>query len=55
MVDSTFYKSTIKSKTVYYYYVTYASEAVVKSCSVKQAFLEISQNSQENAVLETLF
>ena len=25
--------------TVYYYYVTHASEAVVRSCSVKKAFL----------------
>ena len=35
--------------TVYYYYVTYASEAVARSCSVKQAFLEILQSSEENA------
>ena len=39
------YRSTIK-RTAYYYYDTYASEAVVKSCSVKKAFLQISQNSQ---------
>ena len=34
--------------TVYCYNVTCALQAVV-SCSVKMAFLEISQNSQENA------
>ena len=41
--------------TVYYYYVTYASETVVKSCSVKKAFLQISQNSQENACASLSF
>ena len=41
--------------TVYYYYVTYASEAAVKSCSIKKAFLEISQNSQENAYARVSF
>ena len=41
--------------TVYYYYVTYASEAVVRSCSVKKTFLEISQNSQENACARVSF
>ena len=41
--------------TVYYYYVTYASEAVVMSCSVKKAFLEISQNSEENACARVSF
>ena len=35
--------------TVYYYYLTYASEAVVRSCSVKKLFLKISQSSHENA------
>ena len=35
--------------TVYYYYVTYPSEGVFRSCSVNKEFLEISQNSQENA------
>ena len=35
--------------TLYYYYVMYASEAVVKSCLVKMTFLEILQNLQENA------
>ena len=39
----------------YYYYVTYASEAVVKSCSVKKAFLEILQNSLENACARVSF
>ena len=34
--------------TVYYYYVTYTEEAVVRKYSAKNAFLEISQNSQEN-------
>ena len=43
--------------TVCYCYVTYASKVVVKSCSVKKSFLEISQNSQENACarVECLF
>ena len=41
--------------TVYYYYVMYASGAVVKSCSVKKAVLEISQNSQENACARLSF
>ena len=41
--------------TVYYYYVTYASEAVVTSCSAEKAFLEISQNSQENACARVSF
>ena len=40
--------------TVYYYYVTYASEAVV-SCFVKKASLEISQSSQENACARVPF
>ena len=31
------YRSTIK-RTAFYYYATYASEAVVKSCSVKKVF-----------------
>ena len=31
------------------------SEAVVQRCSVKSVFLKISQNSQENNVLESLF
>ena len=31
------------------------SEAVVRSCSVKKAFLEISQNSQENASARASF
>ena len=31
------------------------SEAVVQRCSVKKVFLEISQNSQENTVPESLF
>ena len=48
VVDCTFYKSILRV-TVYYYYVTYASEAVARSCSVKQAFLEILQSSEENA------
>ena len=54
LVDYSFYKSTIES-TVYYYYVTYASEAVVRRCSVKKAFLEISQNSQENTCARVSF
>ena len=41
--------------TVYYYYVTYASEAVAKSCSVKKAYLEILQNSQKNACARVSF
>ena len=41
--------------TVYYYYVAHASEAVVRSCSVKKAFLEISQNLQENACARVSF
>ena len=49
VVDCTFYKSTIN------YYVRYASEAVVTSCSVKKAFLEISQNSRENACARVSF
>ena len=30
-------------------------EAVVQRCSVKKAFLEILQNSQENTCAESLF
>ena len=30
-------------------------DAVSRKCSVKKAFLEISQNSQETPVLETVF
>ena len=41
--------------TVCYYYITYAPEAVVNSCSVKKAFFEISQNSQENACARVSF
>ena len=41
--------------TVYYYYVTYASEPVVRRCSVKKAFLEVSQNSQENTFARVSF
>ena len=33
----------------------YVSEAVVRSCSVKKAFLEISQNSQESACARVSF
>ena len=32
-----------------------ASEAVVRSCSVRKSFLEISQNSLENACARVLF
>ena len=35
--------------TVCYYYLMYASEAVVRRCSVKKLFLKISKSSQENA------
>ena len=38
-----------------YYYLTYASEAVVRRCSVEKAFLEISQNSHENACVRVPF
>ena len=48
VVDCTFTRVLLRL-IVYCYYVTYASEAVLRSCSVKKAFLEISQNSQENA------
>ena len=41
--------------TVYYYYVTYASKAVAKSCSIKKAFLKISQNLQEIACARVSF
>ena len=41
--------------TVYHYYVTDESEALVMSCSVTKAFLEISQNSQENACARVFF
>ena len=41
--------------TAYYYYATYPSEAVFKCCSVRKAFLEISQNSQENACTRVSF
>ena len=41
--------------TVYYYYLTYASEAVVRRCSVKKAFLEILQNWQANACARASF
>ena len=35
--------------TVYYYYLMYTSEAVVRRCSVQKSFLKISKSSQENA------
>ena len=38
--------------TVYYYYVMYA---VVRKYSVKEAFLEISQNSQESTCVTVSF
>ena len=41
--------------TVYNYYVTFASVAVARICSVKKTFLEISQNSQENACARVSF
>ena len=41
--------------TVYYYYVTYTSEAVVRRCSVENVFLEISQNSLENTCARVSF
>ena len=41
--------------TVYYYYVTYALEAVVRSCSVKKAFLKILKNAEENACARVSF
>ena len=41
--------------TVFYYYVTYAEEAVVRKYSIKKAFLEISQNSQENTCATVSF
>ena len=41
--------------TAYYYYVTHASEAVVRSCSMKKTSLEILQNSQENACARVSF
>ena len=49
------FRRVLLKVTVYYYYVTYASEAVVKSCSVKKAFLGISQNSLENACARVSF
>ena len=54
MVDCTFYKSTIKGNCMLLY-ITYASEAVVNSCSLKKAFLEISRNSQENVCARVSF
>ena len=54
LVDRIFTRVLLRV-TAYYYYVTYASEAVVRSCSVKKAFLEISQNSQENACARASF
>ena len=53
VVDCTFYKSTIKSNCTLL--SPYASEAVVRRCSVKKAFLEISQNSQKNTCARCLF
>ena len=41
--------------TVHYYYVTYTSEAVVRRCSVKKVFIEISQKSQENTCSRVSF
>ena len=41
--------------TVYYYCVTYASELVVRRCSVKKAFLELLQNSQEKTCATVSF
>ena len=41
--------------TVCYYYITYTSEAVVDSCSLKKKFLEISQNSQKKETLTQAF
>ena len=54
VVDCTSYKSTIKSNCILLL-CTYASEADVKTCSVKNAFLEISQNSQKNACARVSF
>ena len=41
--------------TVYYYYLTYASEAVVRRCSVKKAFLEISKKFTGKRLCHFLF
>ena len=35
--------------------MTVATEAVVRKCSVKKVFLEISQNSQENTCARASF
>ena len=35
-------------------FIKYFTEAVARGCSVKQLFLEIPQNSQENTLKETL-
>ena len=35
-------------------FIKYFTEAVARRCSVKKLFLEISQNSQENTLKETL-
>ena len=35
--------------------IVYCPEAVVGRCSVKKVFLKVSQNSQENTVLESFF
>ena len=37
------------------YFCIKASEAVIRRCSVKKVFLEISSNSQENACVKDFF
>ena len=51
----TLFTRVLLGVTVYYHYVTYASETVVRSCSVKKAFLEILLNSPENACARVSF
>ena len=41
--------------TLYYYHIMYVSEVLIRRCSVKMVFLEISQNSQENTCARVSF
>ena len=54
VVACTFYKSLLRV-TAYYYNVTYTSEAVVKSCSVKKASARVSFLKRDPATVVFLW
>ena len=55
VVDCAFYKSIIKSNCILLCHVRVRSSRQALFCSVKKMFLEISQNSQENACARVSF